>query len=102
MATKKSKRSKGKRKHGARPLFAERYPRDERLERLLDAFDAGNFAQVRTEAAKLDAEVEEEDVRAALRDLRRRIDPEPTAIYIWALGVALLVFLFGYYVQHAH
>ena len=100
VANKSDGRPKGKRQHGSRAAFAAHYPRDARLGRLLDAFDAGNFAEVRTQAAKLAGEVEEEDVRAALRDLRRRLDPEPTAIYLWALGVALLGVLFGYYIAH--
>jgi hypothetical protein len=82
-----------------RAAFAARYPRDERLEAILDAFDVGNFALVRKEALRLEQETDDEDVRDAARDLRRRIEPEPTAIYLWALGVALLIILFAYYLQ---
>ena len=45
---------------------------------------------------------EDEPVKRAATDLRRRIDPAPTSIFLWALGVALLVFLYGFYVSHAH
>ncbi len=102
MATKKkAARKKRKRSRAARPPFAARYPRDARLDHLVEAFEAGNFALVRTDAEALARSADDDDVRSAARDLRRRLDPEPTTVYLWALGVALLVFLFGYYLSHA-
>ena len=82
---------------GERPAFAAAYPRDPDVERLLQAFEAGNFAYVRAEAPGVIERAADDDVREAARDLRRRIDADPTSMFLWALGVALLVFLYGYY-----
>ena len=80
------------------PAFAARFPRHPDLDRLLQAFEAGNFAYVRREAPRLAKRTDDAKVRAAAQELRRRIDPEPTSMFLWALGVALLLFLYGYYV----
>jgi len=85
-----------------RPPFARVYPHHDALDRLVAAFDRGDFALVRSEIpAILDGD-EDESVKRAAADLRRRLDPAPTSVFLWALGVALLVFLFGYYVSHSH
>jgi hypothetical protein len=83
-----------------RPAFARGWPRDERLDALLAAFEAGNFAHVRTEAPALAKASDDEAIKAAAFELRRRIEPGPSALYLWALGVMLVVFLYGYF--HAH
>jgi hypothetical protein len=79
-----------------RPAFAAAYPRHPDVDRLLQAFEAGNFAYVRAEAPRV-MERSDGAVREAARDLRRRIDADPTSVFLWGLGVALLVFLYGYY-----
>ena len=66
------------------------------------AFERGDFARVRAEAPALMEGDEDEAVKRAAADLRRRIDPAPTSIFLWALGVALLVFLYGFFVSHSH
>ena len=86
----------------ARPAFAARYPADPKLDQLLEAFAAGNYAFVRTEAAELADRTDEEDVRLAARDLGRRIEPPTTGKFLWGLAMALLGFLFAYYLSHAH
>ena len=103
--TKKNKKRRRKRNvkaaaSKARPRFAKGYPASAELDRLVDAFSAGNFALVRSEAPALADEAEDEAVRTAARDLRRRISPEPTAVYLWALGVALVLLLYGYYLTN--
>ena len=101
----KSKKRRRRRKVGAtaskaRPRFAKGFPSNAELDRLVDAFSAGNFALVRREAPALADKAEDEAVRDAARELRRRISPEPTAVYLWALGVALVLMLYGYYVMN--
>jgi len=95
------KRSPKKRRKGRpkRPAFARRYPQSPELDRLLAAFEAGNYGLVRTEAAALADDCEDEELRAAALDLRRRVHADPTSITLWAIGLALLLFLFGYYLM---
>ena len=85
------KAEKGHTKATERPAFARKYPPSKELERLVEAFELGNFALVRRRAPQLADESEDPAVQAAALDLRRRLDPAPTAIYLWALGVALAV-----------
>ncbi len=100
---KPGKRRKKRKKRGdRRPAFARSYPRSPELDRLLLAFEAGNYGLVRTEAAALAERSDDQALRDAALDLRRRIEPGPTAIYLWAIGVALLLFLFGYYLMQTH
>ncbi|MEM1029314.1 MAG: hypothetical protein AAGN82_03140 [Myxococcota bacterium] len=95
-----SDREQEPRKPRRRPAFALTYPRHAALDELIDAFEAGEFAYVREQAPRLAAADVEAPVRDAARDLRRRIDPEPTAVYVWALGLALVLFLYLFYVSH--
>jgi hypothetical protein len=73
-----------------RPPFAQRYPKTPELNRLLTAFRDGNWAYVRREAPVLAANTQDEEVRHAARDLERRIEPDPTAVYLLGVGLALL------------
>lgn len=82
--------------------FAANYPDDPHLDALLQAFGAGNFDYVRRHANALLADSDDDAVKRATRDLISRIHPEPTTIYLWLIGFGLLVFLFGYYLTHAH
>jgi hypothetical protein len=86
----------------APPPFARDYPAHPELDRLVGAFTQGNYAAVRTGAEALATRSKDEAVQHAARDLRRRLDPEPTAIYLWGLGVGLSILLYVYYVMHAH
>ena len=91
------KKQKQQRRAERRLPFAAAYPAHEGLDQLLVAFEAGNYAYVRREAPRLIEATSDDEVREAARDLRRRIDPEPTAAFLWALGVALVVMLYAFY-----
>jgi hypothetical protein len=74
-----------------RPRFLLKFPDDPELQRLARAFEAGNYEAVRDGATKLAESTEDPLVRAAARELRRRIDPDPLLKYL--LGVAILLFV---------
>lgn len=84
------------------PAFARSFPRDPDLDALVAAFEAGDYARVRREAPKLAKSTDRDDVRAAARELRRRLDPDPLAVFLLGIAAVLLVVLFGYYGLHAH
>ena len=84
-----------------RPTFAKSYPAHPKLDKLLTAYQAGNFGYVRSHAQEL-AQGDDDELAAAAADLRRRIEPHPLATVLWALGLALLVLLYGYYLMAAH
>jgi len=75
-----------------RPRFLLKFPDDPELQRLVGAFEAGNYQAVREGAGKLAESTADPIVRAAARELRRRIDPDPLLKYL--LGVAVLLFAF--------
>jgi len=80
--------------HGMeRPRFLLDFPDDPALDRLITAFEAGNFALIRREAEKLAASTLDPDVRVAALELRRRIDPDPLAKYLLAISLVLFVVL---------
>jgi len=102
----KKKRKKRKKRHSApelrpardaqerdRPAFLLAFPRNPELERLIEAYEAGDYARVRREAPGLAERTEDNAVRDAALELRRRIDPDPLARYLLLTAVALLVFL---------
>jgi hypothetical protein len=76
-----------------RPKFLLGYPEDPALERLITAFESGNYAYVRREADGVAKNASDPAVRDAAVELRRRIDPDPLAKYLLALAAALLVYL---------
>jgi hypothetical protein len=84
-----------------RPPFLLSFPEDPQLERLIQAFERGNYALVRREARRVAKRARDPEVRAAARELRRRIDPDPLAVYLLLAAVALLSFLtvWAYHVQ---
>lgn len=82
--------------------FARAWPRDPALDALVAAFEAGNYALVRTEAPALAQRTEDDTVRRAARELRRRLDPDPVAVYMLAAAAALLFFLASWYLLHPH
>ncbi len=96
------RRKKPKKQADKRPAFARSYPRNPEIDRLLQAFEAGNYGLVRSEAGALAERTDDDASRDAALDLRRRIEPGPTSVYLWAIGVALVVFLFGYYLMQSH
>jgi hypothetical protein len=87
----------------ARPPFAATFPGgDVELEHLVAAFQAGDYAAVRRDAPRLVKSTEDDDVRAAARDLLRRIDPDPIARWMMGGAGLLLASLAGWYWMHAH
>jgi hypothetical protein len=84
------------------PAFARAWPRDTALDRLVAAFEAGDYARVRREAPRLARRTESDTVRRAARELGRRLDPDPVAVYMLMAAAALLVFLAGWYWLHPY
>ncbi len=82
-----------------RPRFLLAFPKHPDLERLVDAFEAGNYALVRAEAEALAERTESRAVRDAALELRRRIEPDPLAKYLLALTAVLLLSL-AYWAYH--
>jgi len=76
-----------------RPIFVLGFPHDAELDRLVRAFELGNYAYVREHAPKLAAQGGTEQIRAAARELARRIDPDPLIKILLALSIALLLAL---------
>ncbi len=76
-----------------RPRFLLEFPKDPELERLVQAFEVGNYEAVRTGAPELAERTEDPVVRAAARELRRRIDPDPLMKYLLWVSLALFVFV---------
>jgi hypothetical protein len=76
-----------------RPLFVLGFPSDPELDRLVRAFELGNYAYVREHAPKLAERAESERVREAARELARRIEPDPLIKILLLLSVLLLAAL---------
>lgn len=82
-----------------RPLFARGFPRDGALDALVDAFERGDYAHVRTEAPKLET-AEDEAVRAAARTLVERTKPDPLAVRLLVVTGVLLMALTAWWIVH--
>jgi hypothetical protein len=85
-----------------RPRFLLSFPHDRDLDRLVAAFEAGDYATVREEAPALAARSSDPRVRDAALELRRRIDPDPLIRYLLLVSLALLGFLVLYVYTHKH
>lgn len=85
-----------------RPRFAKRFPHDSGLDALVEAYANGDYRRVRKEAPELASKTDDDDVKAAALELRRRIDPDPLSLGLMGLAVALLTILAGYYLTHKH
>ena len=85
-----------------RPAFAADFPSDPELDDLVRAFEQGNYARVRREAPALAKRTDRPEVRRAARELARRLDPDPLAIYMLIAAALLLVFLAVWYWTHPH
>lgn len=85
-----------------RPTFLLTFPKDPELDRLVHAFEAGNYAFVREHAPKLAERASSPRVREAARELARRIEPDPLVKLLLALSIALFVAIaFWAYKTHA-
>jgi hypothetical protein len=83
-----------------RPRFLLEFPADPELERLITAFEAGDFAQVRRDAPELARRTSDEAVRRAALELRRRIDPDPLLLVMLGLSFALFAAIVGWIYSH--
>ena len=81
----------------ARPSFAATYPETERVGAMLSAFGRGNYRDARRMAASILKESEDASERAAAQDLKRRMAPSPTAIYILLISAGLLAYVTVHY-----
>lgn len=84
------------------PAFALDFPDDPTLTALVAAFEQGDYARVRREAPALVQQTESVAVRKAARELRKRIEPDPLAVYLLAGAALLLAFLAFWYWTHPH
>ncbi len=84
-----------------RPIFVLGFPTDPELDRLVRAFELGNYAYVREHAPKLAERGESEEIRAAARELARRIEPDPLIKILLALSIALL-FALAFWAYKTH
>jgi hypothetical protein len=85
-----------------RPPFARAYPRHAELDRLLAAFDAGDYATVREGASRLATSTKDAEVRRAALDLRRRIDPDLVSGALLLVALALAIFLGVHFLRADH
>jgi hypothetical protein len=76
-----------------RPAFLLAFPEDPELEKLMTAFEQGNFAEVRALAPELASRTGNPEVRRAALELRRRIDPDPLLIVLLLFALSLFLFL---------
>ena len=83
-----------------RPLFAEGFPRDPRLDVLVAAFSRGDFAQVRRDGPLLAKEAPDEEVRKAARVLVDRTSPDAFTQGLLGLAGLLLLALAGWWIAH--
>ncbi|MCA9641643.1 MAG: hypothetical protein H6718_09465 [Polyangiaceae bacterium] len=84
-----------------RPRFLLDFPEDPELERLIEAFELGNYHQVRELAPNLIEHGKSPEVRSAARELRRRIEPDPLLKYLLLATLLLLGALVWYaYARH--
>jgi hypothetical protein len=79
-----------------RPRFLLRFPLDPELDRLVAAFEAGNYAEVRRAAPDLAERAESPEVRRAAEELLRRIEPDQLLKLYLAVAVALLLAVASY------
>lgn len=84
------------------PAFALGFPADPELDALVAAFEQGDYARVRREAPVLVKATESVAVRKAARELLKRLEPDPIAVYLLAGAALLLTFLAFWYWTHPH
>ena len=85
-----------------RPRLLLAFPDNAELQRLVRAFEAGDFSTIRRDSDELAEKSEDPLVRDAALELRRRIDPDPLVKYILLASVLLLGFLVLYVYTHRH
>ena len=86
-----------------RPGFVGDFPSDPELDRLVRAFELGNYAFVREHGAKLAKSAADDSVRSAAGDLVRRTEPDPLVKILFLMSVGLFLFMVFYaYRSHGH
>jgi hypothetical protein len=93
---KKKRRRKPRSESAAGPPFAADYPRTPEVERMVAAFEAGDFAAVRRAAAAL-RDAADPEVRRAALDLYRRSGSDAASLYLLLLGLGLALFVFWHH-----
>jgi hypothetical protein len=86
----------------ARPAFAESFPRDPELDRLVDRFARGDHASVRAGAEALAGRTDDPAVAAAARALRARLEPDRLAWVLLLAPAVLLLVLTVWAVRRGH
>jgi hypothetical protein len=84
------------------PAIALGFPDDPALQALVAAFEQGDYARVRRDAPALVKQTDSPEVRKAARELLKRLDPDPVAVYLLAGAALLLAFLALWYWTHPH
>ena len=84
----------------SRPHFARDFPRVPALDALVEAFERGDYARVRSEGSRLAESSPQDDVRRAARTLVDRTAADPLAAWLLALAGAVLVVLSAYWIAH--
>ncbi len=84
------------------PAFALSFPDDPALHALVAAFEQGDYARVRRDAPALVQQTNSAEVRKAARELVKRLEPDPIAVYLLAGAALLLAFLAFWYWTHPH
>jgi len=105
----KAKKRRRKKRTGAaqpkaspqRPPFARAFPDDPVIGRLLQAFELGNYAYVRTEARLLEKS-DDPAMRKVGQELLRRLKPDAVSAYLIGLAAVLLSFFSIWYWTHPH
>lgn len=85
-----------------RPAFVLGFPKDPELERVVRAFELGNYAYVREHAEKLAESTTDPAVRDAAEELLSRIEPDPLVKILFGMSVAMLAFMVFYAYTHGH
>jgi hypothetical protein len=88
----------------AAPPFAKDYPDDPDLAALVEAFEGGNYRQVREGVARIASHPDKsETVKAAARDLRSRTEATRFQVGLLILTAILVLVLSTYeIVKHGH
>jgi hypothetical protein len=76
-----------------RPRFIFSYPKDPELDRLVAAFERGDYRTVHQAAPRLAESATDPAVKDAARDLFQRIQPDPLVRWFWVIAVAVFTFL---------
>ena len=82
--------------------FSAAYPVDPDLDRLLLAFEEGNYARVRDDAPGVAGRTKDPAVAAAAKDLLSRLSPDPLAVRMLVGAGLLLLFLVYWFSSDQH